>query len=68
MTLPTFGGRRFLLVLGCGIVCSFLVYRAKISDIVFRDIVIGTVAVYIAGNTAQKHAQIKAGNAVSLNP
>lgn len=55
MTLITrFGGRRFLLALGCGIACTFLVYQAKISDLIFRDVVIATVAAYIAGNVIQK--------------
>jgi hypothetical protein len=50
----TLGGRRFVLTLGCGIACTFLVWHAKISDQIFRDIIIATVAVYIAGNTVQK--------------
>lgn len=51
------GGRRFILTLGCGAVCTALVWHAKISDAVFRDIVIATVAVYIGGNTYQKVKQ-----------
>jgi hypothetical protein len=46
--------RRFILTLGCGIACTVLVWHAKITDIVFRDIIIATVAVYVAGNTTQK--------------
>jgi hypothetical protein len=52
--IVTLGGRRFILTLGCGIACTVLVWHAKITDIVFRDIIIATVAVYIAGNTTQK--------------
>jgi hypothetical protein len=55
----TLGGRRFMLTLGCGMVCTVLVWHVKISDLVYRDIIIGTVAAYIVGNTAQKWAQIK---------
>jgi hypothetical protein len=52
--IMTLGGRRFILTLGCGIACTVLVWHAKITDIVFRDIIIATVAVYVAGNTTQK--------------
>ncbi len=48
------GGRRFLLTLGCGMACTLLVWEAKISDEIFRDIIIATVAAYIAGNVVQK--------------
>lgn len=54
MNLETCGGRRFLMTMGCGIACTVLVWFAKITDAVFRDIVIATVAAYIAGNTFQK--------------
>lgn len=49
-----YGGRRFLMTLGCAGICTALLVNGYLSDIVFRDIIIGTVAVYIAGNTAQK--------------
>lgn len=42
------------MTVGCGIACTVLVWHAKISDSIFRDIIIATVAVYIAGNTYQK--------------
>ena len=58
--IDAWGGRRFLITLGCGISTSFLVWHAKITPEVFRDITIATVAVYIAGNTYQKKEQIKA--------
>jgi hypothetical protein len=51
--LTNFGGRRFLLTLGCGIACTGLVWFAKIDAATFRDIIIATVGVYIAGNTYQ---------------
>lgn len=53
------GGRRFVLTLGCGVACTALVWCGKISDAIFRDIIIATVAAYIAGNTWQK---VKAPN------
>jgi hypothetical protein len=58
--IDAWGGRRFLITLGCGVSTSFLVWHAKITPEVFRDITIATVAVYIAGNTYQKREQIKA--------
>lgn len=54
MSLDTLGGRRFLLTLGCGMACTLLVWEAKISDEIFRDVIIATVAAYIAGNVLQK--------------
>lgn len=54
MSLRAFGGRRFLLTLGCGAACTVLVWFGKIGDAVFASIIIGTVGAYIAGNTAQK--------------
>jgi large-conductance mechanosensitive channel len=54
------GGRRFIMTMGCGIVCTLLVAFDHITDSIFRDIIIATVAVYIGGNTFQK---VKAKNA-----
>lgn len=54
MNLETIGGRRFLMCMGCGVACTALVWFAKISDAIFRDIIIATVAVYVAGNVTQK--------------
>lgn len=54
MNLSTFGGRRFLMTMGCGVACTVLVWFAKIDGAIFRDIIIATVAVYIAGNVTQK--------------
>jgi hypothetical protein len=48
------GGRRFVLTVGCGSICTILVWFGRIDGPVFRDIIIGTVAAYIAGNVAQK--------------
>ena len=48
------------MTMGCGIVCTLLVYVGSITDAIFRDVIIATVAVYIGGNTFQK---IKAKNA-----
>ena len=52
--IPAIGGRRFIMTMGCGIVCTFLVWFGKIDGAIFRDVLIATVAVYIGGNTYQK--------------
>ncbi len=57
--IDNWGGRRFLMVMGCAIVVTVLVWNAKISDEIFRDIIIATVAVYVAGNVAQKVKESK---------
>ena len=44
------GGRKFFLTLGCGVMCTILVWFAKIPADIFRDIIMGTVAAYITGN------------------
>jgi hypothetical protein len=59
MILESLGGRRFVLTLGCGIVCTALVAFGHIEGAIFRDIILGTVAAYIAGNTWQKHAEAR---------
>ena len=48
------GGRRFVMALGAGIVATGLLVLGYIEQITWRDTVLGTVTVYIAGNTAQK--------------
>lgn len=48
------GGRRFFLALGAGVVSSVLVWYGKITPEIYRDVVLGTVGMYIAGNTFQK--------------
>lgn len=49
-----FLSRKFVLSMGCGIVCSILVWAGKISPDVFQWVTLGTVGAYIAGNVAQK--------------
>ena len=54
MNFERIGGRRFLMTMGCAVVNTALVWYAKISGDVYRDIIIATVAVYVAGNVTQK--------------
>jgi hypothetical protein len=60
MNFTTYGGRRFLMVMGCSIVCTVLVYLGKIDGNIFRDIIIGTVGTFIVGNSWQKVGTAKA--------
>ena len=60
MNFDTIGGRRFFMTMGCGVACTVLVWAGKISDSIFRDVIIATVAVYIAGNVYQKRVEANA--------
>jgi hypothetical protein len=53
-TIISFGGRRFIMVMGCDMVCTVLVWFAKIDPTTYRDILAFTIGVYVAGNTYQK--------------
>lgn len=56
MNYERFGGRRFILTCSMMIVASVLLWFGKIGDAIWRDVLVATVAVYVAGNTAQKVA------------
>ena len=51
------GGRRFVMAMGCGIVCTILLWFGKMDGIIFRDVIIGTVAAYITGDTVESWKQ-----------
>lgn len=55
MNLQRVGGRRFLLVLGCGIVTSLLQYFGKLDPAgsTYALVIGSTVGAYIAGNVAE---------------
>lgn len=52
MNFTTFGGRRFFMTLGCGMVASVMVWFARITPEVYAEILKWTVGVYIVGGTA----------------
>lgn len=47
------GGRKFFMAMGCGVINTVLVWFSKIDGPIYRDVILGTVAVYIAGNAYQ---------------
>ena len=53
------GGRRFALTVGAGLVHTLLLLLGKISGEQFVMLTMGTVAVYISGNTYQKVQESK---------
>lgn len=53
------GGRRFFATIGAGVVTSYLMWHGKITPEIYRDVVLGTVGLYIAGNTFQKNSEAK---------
>lgn len=52
--IQQYGGRRFILSVGCGAITSLLLAFGFLSDSSYTQIIIATVGAYIAGNTAQK--------------
>lgn len=56
MFLQTLGGRRFLLVIGVWLLTTLLQWFGKLDPAgsTYALVMIGTVAAYITGNTAQK--------------
>lgn len=56
MNIETFGGRRFLVTLGCGIATTLLQFLGKLDPAgsTYSLVVISTVGAYITGNTVQK--------------
>lgn len=59
--LVSMGGRRFVLAAGAGVITSVLVWYGKITPEIYRDVILGTVGMYIAGNTFQKVKAQQAG-------
>jgi len=55
-----YGGRRFLLTVGAGIVYTGLLIFGKLDITGYVTLQVATVAVYIGANTVQK---VKAGDA-----
>ena len=52
--LARFGGRRFVLTVGAGIVYTGLLVFGKLDATAYVTLQVATVAVYIGANTVQK--------------
>lgn len=57
--MTKYGGRRFVLVVGCGLVYTALLISNYIDPTVYGTLQIATVAAYIAGNGHQKYTEAK---------
>lgn len=55
MNFTSVGGRRFFLTVGAGVTSTVLVWFAKITPEVYQWVIMGTVAAYITGATAENH-------------
>lgn len=58
MNFDTYGGRRFIMTMGCGVATTVLCWFAKISGEVYATVIIATVASYITGNVYQKKVEV----------
>lgn len=50
-TMSAFGGRRFLLTVGCGLVTTVVLAFKLIGEATYATIILGTVGSFITGNT-----------------
>ncbi len=55
--LDVFGGRKFIMTLGCGAATTLLTWFGKIDGNTYALVIVATVGAYIAGNVTQKKAQ-----------
>lgn len=56
MDFSKYGGRRFLMCMGCGLATTLLQAFGKLdaAGSTYALVVVGTIGAYITGNTAQK--------------
>jgi hypothetical protein len=52
--LTSIGGRRFLMCMLVGLTTTILTYFGKIDGSVYSIVILGTIGVYVTGNTVQK--------------
>lgn len=57
MNLDTFGGRKFLLCVGCHLISSLLLWFGKLDGSAYTTIILASVGAYIAGNVAASKVQ-----------
>lgn len=63
--MTKYGGRRFLLVVGCGLVYTALLVGGYLDGGAYVALQMATVAAYIAGNGYQKHTETRYGSRTS---
>jgi len=54
MNIESYGGRRFIMTMGCGVIATILLWFGKISGSEFVTLITLTVVPYIGFNTQQK--------------
>lgn len=56
MNFDNYGGRRFLITLGCGMATTALQFLGKLDPAgsTYALVIVGTVGAFIAGNTTEK--------------
>lgn len=64
--MGAFGGTRFILSLGAGVATTTLAWFLKITPEIYRDVVIGTVGMYIAGSTVQQVKEAASSTTVQV--
>jgi len=60
--MSKYGGRRFILVVGCGLVYTALLVGGYLDSGAYVALQMATVAVYVAGNGYQKHSETRYGS------
>ena len=64
--LSAFGGRRFAAAMLVQVMTWYLAYQKLIDGPIYRDVVLGTVAVYIGSGTYQKVKQSSSAAVVEV--
>jgi hypothetical protein len=59
-SFSSFLENRFVLCVGCGAVCSLLLWFGKLSDGSYLAIILATVGAYVTGGVVESRAAIQA--------
>lgn len=58
-SIPAFGGRRYIMSMGAGIVFTVLLWAGKLDQSNYVILISGTIINYVANNTYQKKQELK---------